>query len=176
MNEITRLLNASKQEFEDKIVNSTVIPCQYLPASNGMAYLVKDDAHSAQVSVAIHTSVDVIQHEDGIYDTGSVGINTLVDLFSLFEVAPQIVIIDYNGFLLSVNKSGEFNAVANIWHYLGEILLSRNSPFIILKKPDTATIRFSGPQGTVITIAGTGQQHPHARLGGKRVPAGAAVP
>ena len=45
----------------------------------------------------------------------------------------------YDGFVLGISKSGDFNEVANTWHYTGELLLTRNSQFLILDEPTVTT-------------------------------------
>ncbi len=212
MSQISLLLGASIKEFRDKRNNATAIPCTYLSGTDGMAYLVKDSANQADVSVAIHLSAEVKQVEDGIYDTGYVAINTQDDLFAQFREQPQTIIVNlvhiggqykmgytnrttafsvgqtvtgdtskatgiisevspdevvtsgilylrsvtgvfedgedlyvgvvkyaesdiYDGFLIGVSRSGEFNEITKTWHYTGEVLLSRNYQFVIPEVP-----------------------------------------
>jgi hypothetical protein len=142
--ELENLLAASAKEFHDKKNNVLAIPCVYLPAANGLAYLIKDTSQQKEIEPAgVHISVDQEQREDGIYDTGYAAINTQEDIFSKFEIAPDIIILDYNGFIIGINKSGEFNAEANIYHYTGEILLNRNDAYIILDEDEASALILS---------------------------------
>ena len=141
--EISNLLKGSVKEFQDKNNNCTAIPCVYLPAQNGMAYLVKETSTQKLISCSIHTSTDQTQREDGIYDVGSIVVTTQVNIFAEFEEEPNFIIIDYKDFILGINKSGEFNQVANTWHYSGEILLNRNKQYIILDEEEAATLILS---------------------------------
>lgn len=153
MNELKNLLQSSIKEFEDKNKNCTAIPCVYLPAANGMAYLVKETCKQILISASIHLSTEQEQREDGVYNTGFVSVSTQNDVFAQFEEEPDTIIIDYNGFILGINKSGEFNNVAQTWHYTGEILLNRNEQYIILDEEDAATLILSDSTTKWLDIA-----------------------
>ena len=215
MSELPNLLQASITEFEDHEQNCSAIPTTYFPGSDGLAYLIKNDASAKFISAAVHLNVEAEPKEDGIYDTGIITVDTQDDIFSMFEEQPQIVILSlthvgdqfkmgfgpylnpyhsfaagqvvtgatsgatgmiskvslnddqisgwlyigevigkfadgealtvkgtaiapasvYEGFILGISKSGEYNEEAKTWHYSGEILLTRNSQFVVSSTP-----------------------------------------
>lgn len=153
MTELSNLLKSSQQEFKDKKNNITAIPCLYYPGDNGFPYLIKNTANQILISGALHISTDQEQLEHGIYDTGYVAVNTQQEIMAQFTLTPDVVILDYKGFTLGVNKSGEFNSEAQTYHYTGEVLLNRNEQYIILDEAEASTLILSDSTTKWLSLA-----------------------
>jgi hypothetical protein len=131
MNEAKKLLQGSIKEFEDKLNNAVATPCTYLLGANGLSYILPGETDTV-VSCAFHVSTDQVQRPDGIYDISVVEVNTQIELFSLFQAATtSLIIVEYKGLKIGINRSASFNDQMQTYHYFGEVLQNKNSGYVI---------------------------------------------
>lgn len=142
MNDVKLLLQGSINEFADKVKNVTVTPCSYFIGINGLAYILRGD-ETKKISASLHTTVTEAQHTEGILSLADVLISTQADIFSLFQEASPVYILNYKDIDMCVYRSSDFNAIAGTYHYTAEIIQNRNKNFIVLDESLATQMFFS---------------------------------